>query len=112
MKKNQIELPQGVADLDIQKWKERFGKIKLISCTRENGEEEQYIVAQPTRDIVDAWMSHHEAGRYDKAREVLSKNCVLHGNTDLFKSDINLESTVLKKVQEMLETLRASEKEL
>lgn len=112
MKKSELKLPEGVTESDIQTWKQKLGKIKLISCVRENGQKVEFIIGQPTREILDCWQTHQENGKYDKAREVLKANCVLHGDKELFKEDVNLETTVLKKVTDLLELLQASEKEL
>lgn len=104
-------LPTGVTETQIQTWKEKHGKIKLLTC--KSGEKEiSFIIGQPTRDIVDAWTHHYDNDNRVKAREVLENSCVLHGDKSLFLKDINLQNTVLKKVQEMLKDLQTEEKEL
>jgi hypothetical protein len=105
-------LPKGVTEEQIQEWKDKHGKVKLITCKRENGESVDFIIGQPTRDILDSWAHHHNNDDIVKSRKVLENSCILFGDKALFAKDINLQSTVLKKVQEMLENLQTEEKEL
>jgi hypothetical protein len=106
------KLPQGVTEAQVQEWKDKHSKVKLISCKRENGEQVEYIIGQPTRDILDSWSHYMSNDNNKKAREILQTNCILFGEKSLFEKDVNLESTVTKKITEMLETLRTEEKEL
>lgn len=105
-------LPKGVTQEQVDTWKTIHKKVILITAFRENGEEAQYIIGRPNRTIVDMWAHHYDNGATDKARKVMKENCILFGNQELFATDINLENTVLRKVQEMLEILRVEEKEL
>jgi len=109
---SKIKLPEGVTEANINAWKEKFGKVKIITCKCENGKSVEFIIAQPTREILDAWAHHHNNDNIAKARQVLESNCILHGDKTLFEKDVNLQSTVLKKVQEMLTNLEVEEKEL
>ncbi|MCE9540627.1 MAG: hypothetical protein K8R85_15620 [Bacteroidetes bacterium] len=109
---SKTKLPEGVTETQIQEWKDKHGKVKLITCKRDKGEEAVFIIGQPTRDIMDAWAHAYDNDKRQKAREILENSCVLHGDKTLFVKDINLQTTVLKKVQEMLENLQAEEKEL
>lgn len=109
---SKLSLPEGVTESQIKDWKDKHSKVKLISCKRDNGEQAEYIIGQPTRDILDAWVHHINNDNTKKAREVLENSCVLFGDKALFAKDVNLQSTVLKKVQEMLENLQLEEKEL
>lgn len=105
-------LPTGVTQEQVNSWKEKHGKVKMITVPRENGESVDYIIGRPDRTIVDMWAHHIDNDNRVKSREVLKKNCILFGDTSLFDKDVNLESTVYKKIQEMLELYRAEEKEL
>jgi len=105
-------LPEGVTQDQVNTWKEKYGKVKVITVKRENGKEVQFVIGQPTREILDSWAHYHNNDQIAKARGVLKGSCILHGDQSLFDKDVNLESTVLKKVQEMLVTLEAEEKEL
>lgn len=106
------ELPKGVTEGQVQEWKDKHGKVKQITFTRDNKETADFIIGRPTRSIMDAWAHHFNKEDLAKARGVLQNSCILNGDTSLFEKDINLQTSVLKKIQEMLEEVQAEEKEL
>lgn len=112
MKPEETTLPEGVTKQQIEDWKKKHVRIKQVVAKRKTGGSVSFIVGQPTREIMDSWLFHFDKGSYPEARAVLTSNCVLHGDVSLLEEDINLQSTILKKIQGMLEDFQTSEKEL
>ncbi|MCK6649706.1 MAG: hypothetical protein L6Q66_08620, partial [Bacteroidia bacterium] len=64
-------LPEGVTQDQVNTWKEKYGKVKVITVKRENGKEVQFVIGQPTREILDSWAHYHNNDQIAKARGVL-----------------------------------------
>lgn len=105
-------LPAGVTQQQIDAWKASHGKVKLVKCKRDDGTFVDYVIGRPDRETVDMWAHAHDKDDRAKARAILFNACLLSGDKTLFAKDINLESTVLKKITAMLEDVQSTEKEL
>lgn len=103
---------EDVTPEQLKAWKDEFKQLKKITVVTKSGGKIPFIVARPTRDILDMYAFKVDKDENKAAREVLQVNCILAGDTTLFAEDVNLESTVMKKITGMLESLDAIEEEL
>ena len=103
---------EDVTPEQLKAWKDEFKEVKKITVTTKGGKKIPFILGRPTRDILDIYALKIEKDENKAARGVLQVNCILAGDTTLFAEDVNLESTVMKKITGMLGALDAVEEEL
>ena len=108
----ELGLPEGVTQEQVDAWKKEYKKVKTSTFKTDDGQDVLFILARPTRVILDMWNNAFDKGDRQKARDILKTNCIKFGDKKLLDTDVNLETSVLGKIQGMLEEVQAIEKEL
>lgn len=96
----------------IAEWKKQLKVIKKIKVKTTSGSVVEFIIGRPTRDVLDIWVSKLDKEDNTGAREVLKTNCILAGDASIFAEDVNVESTVMKRITGMLQECEVEEEEL
>ena len=95
---------------EIEGWKREHKKVQKITVSFE-GEKKQFIIARPTREVVNAMQKYDRENNIEKQQDILVKNCIKAGDTSLLK-DIDVFNTVIKRVNDLVEDLTTEVEEL
>lgn len=97
----------------IPGWKDKHKQLKAVAFfSKVHSKWCPFIVAKPTATVMDAIAKYSSQDKTEKIDEVLRESCVKAGDKSLFESDVDLKSSVFKKITSMLEDLQEEEKEL
>lgn len=109
--KTQDELVQeNIAKIDG--WKERHKTVKAVTLNSKYNGRVPYIIGKPTNSMIDAVSKYSADGKPNKIEELMINSCVLAGDKDLLKEDVDLKTALLGQVSDLLEKLEVEAKEL
>jgi hypothetical protein len=92
MKTNQEEkkvvqaLPDGVTQEMIENWKNLYGKVKLKTVYPEDREPFMTVTKVPDRKVISEYFKLMDKD-FERANNVLIRNCVLHFKEEILKDD-------------------------
>ncbi len=77
-----MKLPEGVTKEHVEAWKKEHGTVRM--CKLENGF--KAIIHSPSRGVANQYEKFMDSDP-NKARDILIKNCVLHGQSEVMTKD-------------------------
>ena len=94
--------------------KAKYAALKSVTVTLKDGSKENYVIAQPSRAVLDMISKYFSENKDHKVREVLNANCILAGNMDVINNPLDTSpgDTVYGKITEWVDKLQIEEKEL
>lgn len=98
----------------IKDWKAKYGENSLTQVTikGDDGASYDYIIRRPARREMNAMGNHATKNDPSKVNDVLIKNCVLHGDTDVFDQDGSIYLTLVNKITQMMSVRESEVKKL
>jgi hypothetical protein len=85
-KKIGVVLPDGVTPEMIESWKAQYGKVKLKTVYPEDKEPYLTITKVPDRKVISEYFKWIDKD-FERANNVLVRNCVLHNKEEIMKDD-------------------------
>ena len=87
MERDQNNVPQ-FSEEKVNELKSQFGKkLRVVTIKDSEGNEVNFAVITPNRNVVDAMTHHGAKNDYAKAQSVLIQNCVKAGDMELIDDD-------------------------
>lgn len=83
-----------IDDQMIEAWKEKYGRVSITKIPLDeddiDGEAATFYVRKPDRFVINASAKSAKQDNFDKANDILIKNCVLGGDVQYL--DLNCET--------------------
>lgn len=101
------------AEFPIDEWKEKYGRVKIISVADSKGDKHDFIIVRPTQTIMDSLLKGVQDSKMHKTREIFRNSCVMAGDKEVFDKDIDVRNKVIEKIMDLFDNnLEVEEKEL